>query len=120
MGQVKDKEGNWSNSNRDRKKCIDFRTTVVRDSMWEVREVTIGYLEMIRRVVAPLILRTKREICEEENDFHLEQIDFNVLAGHSCVLKLGDSQIYMSSPEMQNGLDWTYRFENHQNKNCFG
>lgn len=25
----------------------------------------------------------------------------------------------MSSPEVQNGLDWTYRFGSHQNKNCF-
>lgn len=94
---------------------------MVRDWIRGMREVTTGFLEMIRRVVAPPILRTKREISKKENnDFHLGQIDFNVLAGHLCVLKLDDSQIYMSSPEVQNGLDWTYRFENHQNKSCLG
>lgn len=115
MGQARDEEGNGGNRNRVREKCIDIRTTVVRDWIRGMREVATGFPEMIRRVVAPPILRTKREISKKENnDFHLGQIDFNVLAGHSCVLNLGDSQIYMSSPEVQNG------FENHQKKSCFG
>lgn len=118
---MRDEEGNCGNPNRDREKCIDIRTTVMRAWIKGMREVTTGFPEMIRRAVAPPILRTKREISKKENnDFHLGQIGFNVLAGHLYVLKLGDSQIHRSSPEVQNGLDWTYRFENHQNKSCFG
>lgn len=100
------KRGKLGNSNRDRKKCIDIRTIVVRYWMWGTREVTIGSLEMIRRVVVPPILRSKREVYEKvSNDFRLGHIDFNSQAGRSCGLKLGHSQIYMSNPEVQNGLD---------------
>lgn len=89
--------------NRYRKKCIDIRTIEVRYWIWGVREMTIGFLEMIRRVVVSPILRTERGVYEKENnDFCLGHIDFNVLAGYSCSLKLGDSQIHMSNLEGQN------------------
>lgn len=62
-----------------------IRTIVVRDWMWGVRGMITGFLEVIRRVVVPPILRTEREIYRKENnDFYLGPIDFNVMARHTC------------------------------------
>lgn len=62
IGQVRDKKAKLGNNNSYRKKCIDLRTIVVRDWMWRVREGTIWFLEMIRRIMVPPILRTEREV----------------------------------------------------------
>lgn len=68
--------------------------------------MTIGFLEKTRKAVVPPILGTKRELYKKETkDFHFGQTECNVWAGHSCVLKLGDSQI--SSPVQRCKMFWT-------------
>lgn len=48
------------------------RTTLVKNWMWRIREVILGFLKMISKVMVPPILRTEREIYREENhDFYI-------------------------------------------------
>ena len=49
-----------------------IRTTLVRNWMWRIKEVILGFLKMISKIMVRPILRTEREVYREENnDFYI-------------------------------------------------
>ena len=49
-----------------------IRTTLVRNWIWRIKEVILGFLKMISKIMVRPILRTEREVYREENnDFYI-------------------------------------------------